>query len=175
MHPSPKTPVAKLPKVPSGPAPGATQNGGRVQQHEDAPDCRSCGASNAAGTSGRCDVCAQTQLVEYERCIDWHVTCSDCATLLDASYAQTVRAERAERLAEAYKRRLVQMHGHENAACAAQMIGAILHPSGASDQEMILAIRHALRIAPGTFEHNGMVGTFVHGCGNAHFPGEACT
>lgn len=35
-------------------------------------------------------------LAEHENAITWDTTCPNCAKLLDASYAETVRAEKAE-------------------------------------------------------------------------------
>ncbi|WP_336214466.1 hypothetical protein [Nonomuraea sp. LPB2021202275-12-8] len=39
---------------------------------------------------------AKALVANYENGITWHTTCNNCATLLDSSYAETVRAERAE-------------------------------------------------------------------------------
>lgn len=39
---------------------------------------------------------AEAAVAHYENTITWHTTCHGCATLLDASYAETVRAEQAE-------------------------------------------------------------------------------
>jgi hypothetical protein len=35
-------------------------------------------------------------VADYEHSINWHTTCSGCAATLDAAYAETMRAERAE-------------------------------------------------------------------------------
>jgi NTP pyrophosphatase (non-canonical NTP hydrolase) len=41
-------------------------------------------------------------LAEYENAITWNTTCVSCAKLLDAAYAETIRAENAERVLADY-------------------------------------------------------------------------
>lgn len=36
------------------------------------------------------------RILEYENALNWETSCLNCAKLLDASYAETVRAEQAE-------------------------------------------------------------------------------
>jgi hypothetical protein len=39
----------------------------------------------------------RSALAEYENTINWHTTCHGCAKILDSAYAETMRAETAER------------------------------------------------------------------------------
>lgn len=51
------------------------------------------------------------RLAELESAIDWQTSCTSCARLLDSGYAETVRAETAERALAAHKAALLEALG----------------------------------------------------------------
>jgi hypothetical protein len=80
---------------------------------------------------------AERRVLEYENAITWGVSCLACSTVLDSSYAETVRAEKAER-------RITRVHAIAEEAAAMRYTGgpgdAALPPEAVLGRRILAAL-----------------------------------